>query len=509
MITPTFELFSKKAKEGNLIPVYKEILADTETPVSAFLKIKEGVATGVRPLRPGGDYAYLLESVEGGEKWGRYSFLGANPSIIIKGTGNTVEIIEGGQCQRMLNENPLQVLKTVMARFKPVEIEGLPRFAGGAVGFIGYEGVRFFESIYFKSEQKDQKETHFFFMFTDTFLIFDNLKHKIKIVTNTFVQNADLKEAYQKAVAKIDAVIARIEMPIQKANRLLSKDGNKNAAKTSPSSNMSKDAYMQAVQKAKEFISAGDIFQVQISQRFSVPISSDPFVVYRALRSINPSPYMYYLQWGSLHLVGTSPEVLVRLEGRRAEVRPIAGTRRRGRTDKEDRALEIELLNDPKEHAEHIMLVDLGRNDLGRVCDYGSVQVNALMVVERYSHVMHIVSNIVGQLRESSDSFSLLEACFPAGTVTGAPKIRAMEIIDDLEPDSRGLYAGAVGYFGFDGNMDTCITIRTIVIKDNIATVQAAAGIVADSDPNSEYEETLNKAKAMLSAIEMAEEGLT
>jgi anthranilate synthase component 1 len=348
-------------------------------------------------------------------------------------------------------------------------------------------------------------------MFTDTFLIFDNLKHKIKIVTNAFIGNGDIKEAYQKAVAKIDTTIARFDAPIKNA-RLLQTD-SVGATHATPASNMSQSTFIQSVHKAKEFISAGDIFQVQLSQRFSVPIRSDPFTIYRTLRSINPSPYMYYIQAGSLHLVGTSPEVLVRVEGcsasagGRAEVRPIAGTRRRGKTAEEDLLLEKELLADPKERAEHIMLVDLGRNDLGRVCDYGSVQVTELMVIERYSHVMHIVSNVVGQLKKEGDSFSLLRACFPAGTVTGAPKIRAMQIIDELEPESRGLYAGTVGYFGFDGNMDTCITIRTIVIENNVATVQAAAGIVADSDPDSEYQETINKAKAMLSAIEMAEKG--
>jgi anthranilate synthase component 1 len=493
MITPTFELFSEKTKEGNLIPVYQEILADTETPISAFLKIQEG------------DYSYLLESVEGGEKWGRYSFLGTNPSIIIKGSGTTVEIQQDGCCQTLYNENPLQVLKDVMAKFKQVQIEGLPRFASGAVGFIGYEGVRFFENIHFKSEQTN---TDFFFMFTDTFLVFDNLKHKIKIVTNALIENHDLQKSYNKAVAKIDATIARIQAPMPKTHPLLSIAKKEKTTVMPPVSNTTKEAFIQSVHKAKELISAGDIFQVQISQRFSVPIHADPFTVYRTLRSINPSPYMYYLQWGSRYIVGTSPEVLVRLENRRAELRPIAGTRRRGKTAQEDIALEKELLADPKERAEHIMLVDLGRNDLGRVCEYGSVQVTELMVVERYSHVMHIVSNIVGQLRQEYDAFTLLKACFPAGTVTGAPKIRAMQIIDALESDSRGLYAGTVGYFGFDGNMDTCITIRTIVIEDNIAMVQAAAGIVADSDPDCEYQETVNKARAMLSAIEMAEQGV-
>jgi len=494
MITPSFELFCEKAKEGNLIPVYREILADTDTPVSAFLKIKEG------------DYSYLLESVEGGEKWGRFSFMGTSPSIIIEGAGSTVDLQEGDHHQRFHNENPLQILKTVMARFKPVQIEGLPRFTGGAVGLIGYEGVRFFEpSMQFNGTERDQKEIDFFFMFTDTFLAFDNLKHKIKIVTNAFIENADIKEAYQKAIEKLDVISARFCAPIKQTINLLSTEARQQAIPAT--SNMSKDTFIQSVQEAKALIAAGDIFQVQLSQRFSMPIHSDPFTIYRILRSINPSPYMYYLELGSRHIVGTSPEVLVRLEGKRAEVRPIAGTRRRGSTVQEDLALEKELLADPKERAEHIMLVDLGRNDLGRVCEYGSVKVTELMVVERYSHVMHIVSNIIGQLQNNADSFSLLEACFPAGTVTGAPKIRAMEIIDALEPEGRGLYAGTVGYFGFDGNMDTCITIRTIVIENNIATVQAAAGIVADSDPEREYEETVNKAKAMLSALAMAEKG--
>ncbi len=492
MITPSFDLFCKKAKEGNLIPVYREILADTETPVSAFLKIRTSAGA-----------AYLLESVEGGEKWGRYSFLGTSPSITIKGSGNIVTVTEGGRCE-VFNESPLQILKKVLARFKPVPDLNLPRFSGGAIGFIGYEGVRFFDSIQFKTPETAGREKmpDFFFLITDTVLIFDNLKQTIKIVSNALVEEGTLKETYEKAVSKIDACTKQLG-----ASGVVSAlEAVAPADVVTPKSNISKEAFLSAVGKAKEYICAGDIFQVQISQRFSTPLRCDPLMIYRALRGINPSPYMYYLQLDSLHLVGTSPEVLVRLEGRRVETRPIAGTRRRGTTPEEDKRLEKELLSDPKERAEHIMLVDLSRNDIGRVCEYGSVRVDELMVIERYSHVMHIVSNVVGQLKKQEDAFSLLEACFPAGTVTGAPKIRAMEIIDELETEGRGLYAGAVGYFGFDGNMDTCITIRTIIIDEGVVTVQAAAGIVADSDPNLEYKETLNKTKAMLLAVKMAGE---
>ena len=491
MVTPSFDLFSEKAKEGNLIPVYREILADTETPVSAFLKIK------------GERYAYLLESVEGGEKWGRYSFLGTDPSIVFKGNDDQVEVVRDGKMERMAaNGRPLQVLKKILSEFKPVEMEGLPRFFGGAVGVIGYEAVRFFEPIRFKAAP--QSTPDFFFVLTDTLLIFDNVRHRIKVVSNAFIQDRNLKEAYQEAVQKIEAMIERLHRPLSAPPAGSTKIDQKEA----PRSNFTRDQFKKAVLEAKEYIQAGDIFQVQLSQRFSTSLSADPFTVYRALRSINPSPYMYYLKFDQLHVVGTSPEVLVRLEGKQVETRPIAGTRRRGRTPQEDLALERELLADPKERAEHVMLIDLGRNDLGRISRYGTVKVDELMVIERYSHVMHIVSNVVGALEEGKDAFDVLQACFPAGTVTGAPKIRAMEIINQLEPDARGLYAGAVGYFSFQGNMDTCITIRTIIIEGNRAMVQAAAGIVADSDPDREYEETMNKAKAMLAAIEAAERGL-
>jgi anthranilate synthase component 1 len=498
MITPSFNLFCEMAKEGNLIPVHQEIVADTETPVSAFIKIRTAL--------PAGSTAFLLESVEGGEKWARYSFLGACPSIVIRGEGESVSVMEGGR-QTIFHEPPLEVLQKTLARFRPVPMEGLPRFSGGAIGFIGYEGVRFFEPIQFKNRVGGDAPPDFFFLITDTLLIFDNLKQTIKVVANTFVEGTDLKAAYDQAVEKIRACIEQLESSAQ-VSMVPAVSANPQPL-DGARSNVSKETFIASVEAAKQYIRAGDVFQTQISQRFSAPLETDPFLIYRALRRINPSPYMYYLQFDGLQVVGSSPEVLVRLEGRAVETRPIAGTRRRGKTPEEDRKMEVELLADPKERAEHIMLVDLSRNDIGRVCEYGSVQVNELMVIERYSHVMHIVSNVVGQLNQSEDAFSLLAACFPAGTVTGAPKIRAMEIINELEPEGRDLYAGTVGYIGFDGNMDTCITIRTAVICNGQITVQAAAGIVADSDPNLEYKETINKAKAMLSAIQMAKENAT
>ena len=494
MVYPSFETFCEKAKKGNLIPVHREILADTETPVSAFLKMRKG------------PYSYLLESIEGGEKWGRYSFLGTEPSVVVKGNGRQVTVTRNGKVEKIAADgNPFLVLKKILSDYHPVEIEGLPRFLGGAVGYIGYEMVRFFEPVQFKAPAGATPD--FFFLLTDTLLIFDNVKHRIKVVSNAFIQDENLKEAYERSIQKIEETIARFNTSAAEG-RAGKKKGPEGGRSGAPQSNFTRDQFKKAVLSAKEYIEAGDIFQVQLSQRFSTELTADPFTVYRALRSINPSPYMYYLQFDQLHLVGTSPEVLVRLEGGKVETRPIAGTRRRGKSPEEDSALEKELLADPKERAEHVMLIDLGRNDIGRVCQYGSVKVDELMVIERYSHVMHIVSNVVGLLEKGKDAFDVLQACFPAGTVTGAPKIRAMEIIDELEPEGRALYAGAVGYFSFQGNMDTCITIRTIIIEGNRATVQAAAGIVADSDPDREYEETMNKAKAMLAAIELAERGL-
>lgn len=490
VVNPSFEAFSEKAKKGNLIPVYQEIVADCETPVSAFLKIQNGA------------YPFLFESVEGGEKWGRYSFLGADPSVIIQGKGKQVSVTRNGKTEETtVTGDPLVVLKDLLSTYKPVEIEGLPRFFGGAVGYLSYDMIRFFESI--ETQHPPKEAPDFFFLITDTLLIFDNVSHRIKIVSNTFIDYGDLKLSYERAIRKIDEMLALLNQPLQSPLSL-----KKGPTPGTPTSNVTQEHFESSVLKAKEYIEAGDIFQVQISQRFSVPLAAEPFTVYRALRSINPSPYMFYLGLGETHLVGTSPEVLVRLEGGLVETRPIAGTRPRGLSPEKDKALELDLLADPKERAEHVMLIDLGRNDVGRVGKYGTVKVTEQMVIERYSHVMHIVSNVVGTLEDGKDAFDVLRACFPAGTVTGAPKIRAMEIIDELETEGRSHYAGAVGYFSFQGNMDTCITIRTIIVDGSTATVQAAAGIVADSDPEREFQETVNKAKGMLAAIQLAENGL-
>ena len=489
MYYPSLKEFIKKAKEGNLIPVYQEILADFETPVSAFTKIDTG------------NYAYLLESAERGEGLGRYSFLGSNPSLIFKSKGKRVEIIKDGKKKVRKVSDPLVVLKKLMSRYKFVKVKGLPRFVGGMVGYLSYDMARVFERL--PDENPDDLNLpDAIFLLTDTILIFDHLEHKIKVISNAHIKK-NPKKAYQEAIGKIEGLISQLRKPIREGSRVKGQ-----GLRVKIKSNFTKEAFKKRVRKAKEYIRAGDIIQVVLSQRLETKITVDPFDIYRALRTINPSPYMYYLKCKGLRLIGSSPEILVRLEEGMVEVRPIAGTRPRGRTEKEDRALEKELLADPKERAEHIMLVDLGRNDVGRVAEFGTVKVNELMVIERYSHVMHIVSDVAGKLKRNRDSFDVLRASFPAGTVTGAPKIRAMEIIDELEPVRRGPYAGAVGYFSFSGNLDTCITIRTIVIKGNQAYIQAGAGIVADSIPEREYRETLNKAKAPIKAIENAEKGL-
>jgi anthranilate synthase component 1 len=496
MLYPQLDEFKRLAKKGNLIPVYKEILADTDTPVSAFRKIDDG------------RYSFLLESVEGGEKWARYSFLGSRPSIVLRSYGRTVEIIRGSKKERRAFTNdPLEAVKDILSEYKPVPNPGLPRFHGGAVGFIGYDAVRFFEKMP-EMEKPGLGLPDIFFMITDTMVVFDNITHVIKVVSNAHVNGSSVTEAYKEAVKKIDAIIGKLKRGVRSASSAASGRRQRSKSRAVLSSNFTKPRYERAVLKAKEYIKAGDIFQVVPSQRFETKISVEPFEIYRALRLINPSPYMYFLRCGGATIVGASPEVMVRLEGTRIDLRPIAGTRRRGATEEEDSDLAAELLADPKERAEHIMLVDLGRNDVGRVSRPGSVHVSELMVIERYSHVMHIVSNVRGTLSDENDAYDVVRACFPAGTVSGAPKIRAMEIIDELEPTLRGPYAGAVGYFGFSGNMDTCITIRTLVIKDQVAYIQAGGGVVADSVPALEYQETVNKAKAMMRAVEMAERGL-
>ncbi len=486
MYFPSLEQFREKAKEGNLIPVYKEIMADMETPVTAFMKIDTG------------NYSFLLESVEGGEKWARYSFLGSNPSIIFKCKGSKIAISRDSVTESFESADPLSELKKLLEVYRPVNLPELPRFYGGAVGFLGYDMVRFFEDIGNRADDTLQTDDAVFAI-TDTILIFDNLKHRIKVVSNAHI-DGDVDSAYRDAVSRIDEIIKRLKAQLP---QVVEKVGT---AEIMPE--ITKESFMQMVDNAKDYIKAGDIIQVVLSQRFKAELKADPFNIYRALKLINPSPYMYYLKLDDLKIIGTSPEILVRVEGGNVEVRPIAGTRPRGKTDEEDKALERELLADPKERAEHIMLVDLGRNDIGRVSEVGSIGVTELMTVERYSHVMHIVSNVRGRLNDGIDNFDVLRATFPAGTVSGAPKVRAMEIIEELEPSRRGPYAGCLGYVSFSGNMDMCITIRTMFIKDNTIYMQAGAGIVADSDPASEYQETVNKATALFKAVEMASKGL-
>jgi anthranilate synthase component 1 len=490
LFTPSYEEFLKKSKKGNLIPVYVEILADLETPVSAFLKLDESSG-----------YSFLLESVEGGEKWGRYSFLGISPVVIFRSKGNRVEIIRNGAVQEeIVKKDPLETLKKLISTYTPVESKELPRFYGGAVGYLSYDIVRFFEKL--PDDTTDDLNLYdSFFMITDTIVVFDNIAQKMKIVSNAFLENGKPREVYEQAKEKIKDILERLHQPLQEKEQ-------KTLKNTTYSSSFSKEDFKKAVRKTKEYIKAGDIIQAVLAQRLCTEIECDPFDIYRALRTINPSPYLYYLKFGNLKIVGSSPEVMVRYEDGKVELRPIAGTRPRGKTEEEDQKLMKELLSDPKERAEHVMLVDLGRNDLGRVSRMGTVEVNEFMVIEKYSHVMHIVSNVRGNLNKNKDSFDVIRACFPAGTVSGAPKIRAMEIIEEMEPTKRGPYAGAIGYFGFSGNMETCITIRTAVISGKTLYLGVGAGIVADSKPEKEYQETMNKAKAILTAVEKAHRGL-
>jgi anthranilate synthase component 1 len=489
MYYPSFDAFKAKASQGNLIPVYREIMADLETPVAAFLKLDRG------------DFSFLLESVEGGEKWGRYCFLGGEPSIVFQSKGRRVEITRDGQAEVQEGVDPLEALKQLMGEFHPVEVEGLPRFFGGAVGYLSYDMVRFFERLPDQTVD-DLNVPDSMFMLTDTIVIFDHMLQKIKVVSNALV-DGPLEKTYQQAIARIEQLIARLRQPppTRPARQLP-------AGPLTLTSTFTQEAYEQVVERAKEYIRAGDIIQVVPSQRLEAAIDVDPFDIYRTLRTVNPSPYMFYLKFRDLRLVGSSPEVNVRLEGSLIELRPLAGTRRRGRHATEDLEITAELMQDPKERAEHIMLVDLGRNDVGRVAKIGSVKVTELLQVEKYSHVMHLVSHVVGELAEGKDCYDVMRATFPQGTVSGAPKIRAMEIIEELEPTKRGPYAGAVGYFSYSGNMDTCIALRTMTVKDNRAFVQAGGGVVADSVPELEYEETLNKARALMRAIELARAGI-
>jgi len=495
MIFPTYEEFEKKLDKGNLIPVWKEILADFDTPVSAFKKIETG------------DYSFLLESVEGGEKWGRYSFLGTEPSVIFRSKGKLIEITENGETNN-IEGDPIDELRKLHSRYRPVPESGLPRFHGGAVGYFSYDIVRFVEDLPELGED-ELKLWDSMFMITDTVLVFDNINHKIKIICNAHVEDPEsCRERYENAVNKIEEISEKLRKPAGSRSGTPKNDYNTQSTPPELESNFKPEDYKEAVRKTKEYIKAGDIIQAVISQRWKTKLDVDPFDLYRALRVLNPSPYMFYFKTDSEILVGSSPEVMVRVEDGQVLSRPIAGTRPRGGTEKKDLELEQELLADPKERAEHIMLVDLARNDLGRVSEAGTVHVDELMIIERYSHVMHIVSNVTSKLTPGKDAFDVVRATFPAGTLSGAPKVRAMEIIEETEPERRGAYGGAVGYFSFSGNMDTCITIRTFVIKGDEIFIQAGAGIVADSDPDREFEETVNKVKALVKAVEAAKNGL-
>lgn len=493
-IKPTISEFVDLSSRGNLIPVYGEMLADLETPVSAFLKLR---------AEP---FSFLLESVEGGETLARYSFLGTKPLMCFSSKDDLIQIERGNTVVRRglkAGEDPLHALQSIMSEFKFVSLPELPRFCGGAVGYIAYDMVRFFERLPELAED-DLQLPDCYFMLVDSVVIFDHVTRRIKVLVNAYV-DGDPKDAYESAVERIEATMDALN---QNRPTVRKKSTSEGTYSLKISSNMSCDYFTDMVRRAKEYIAAGDCIQVVLSQRLHTKVSIDSFNIYRALRSINPSPYMFYLTFGDIHLIGSSPEILVTCIDGHVRTRPLAGTRHRGKTPEEDKELEIELLNDEKERAEHIMLVDLGRNDIGRVCKIGTVKVTELMRVERYSHVMHIYSTVEGELDERYTPYDLLRASFPAGTVSGAPKIRAMEIIEELEPNRRGPYAGAVGYFSFSGNMDTAITIRTIVRKGDDVYIQAGAGIVADSTPQREYEETMNKAKALIAAIEMAHKQL-
>jgi len=495
MYKPTLEQVEAMAGQGNLIPIHRDLPADMETPVSVYLKLQdEGPC-------------FLLESVSGGEQVARYSFIGVRPRGIFTAAANEVYLTSEGHGRSVpLDEgrDPLDVLKAEMAKYRPVRQPDLPRFIGGAVGFMSYDAVRRFERL--PDDNPDELQLpEMAFMIAHTVVVIDHARQRLQVVANADLTRGDIRTAYRRAVARIDEVVARLNAPLPEIPP---------PAPVPPNgleSNFTQEQYRKLVEQAKEYIAAGDIFQVVLSQRLSRRSSAHPFGIYRALRMHNPSPYMVFIRFPGglghppLHIISASPEMHVRLEEEMAELRPIAGTRWRGLTVEEDAALAEELLEDEKERAEHIMLVDLGRNDLGRVCEYNTVHVDELMVVERYSHVMHIVSDVRGQLKAGYDAFDLLRATFPAGTVSGAPKVRAMEIIDELETTRRGIYAGVIGYIGYDGTMDSCIAIRTVVMQGDTVHIQAGGGIVADSDPQREYEESWNKAKALAEAVTYAE----
>jgi anthranilate synthase component 1 len=484
---PSREDFLGLVQQGNLVPIVREILADLETPVAAFLKIHRG------------PYGFLLESVEQGQKWGRYSFLGTEPARVLRLRGRTVELeTPGGATVRRETDDPFGEVKRLLAPYRPVPVPGLPRFTGGAVGYVGYDMVRQFERLPSHATD-DLAVPDACLMLVRSLLVFDNMAQKIKVVAHAYVGDGVAPEdAYDEAVRRIDELVARLAHAVDEPH-------GTGGASGEVRSNLTPEAYQAMVRRAKDYVMAGDVIQVVLAQRFEVPLTAAPINVYRCLRTVNPSPYHFYLALGRDHVAGASPEVMVRVEDGEVTVRPIAGTRPRGTVEREDAELEAELVANPKEIAEHVMLVDLGRNDVGRVSEIGSVEVTERMIVERYSHVMHLVSNVRGSLAPGEDLFTAFRATFPAGTLSGAPKVRAMQIIDELEPVRRGLYGGAVGYFAFGGAMDTAIAIRSVLMRDGIAYVQAGAGIVADSDPESEHRECVNKARGAIQAVRLAE----
>ena len=485
----TFDEFVDLAQRGTFVPVCREIMADLLTPVSAFLKIAEN-----------SDYAFLLESVEGGEHVGRYSFLGKDPFLVLRGRGGKTTIEEAGSVSER-DEPFLDVLRRVMAEFTAPVVPGFPRFTGGAVGYVDYDAAELFEPAVRLEKPKTDRDQAAFMLF-DTVLAFDHVKHRILAIANARVRpGADMRSLYDFACARIGFLERELERSLSRTERRTSSGLDVRAHQT-------RDQYEASVRKIQEDIAAGEIYQAVLSQRFDTTTSAPPFDVYRALRHVNPSPYMFFIRMGADAIIGASPEMLVRVEGSHVETHPIAGTRRRGATPEEDQQLAEELRRNEKERAEHVMLVDLGRNDIGRVAEIGSVRVPQYMTIERFSHVMHLVSRVEGKLAEGADRLDALKATFPAGTLTGAPKIRAMQIVGELEPTRRDLYGGAVGYLDFAGNLDFCIAIRTITMHGQQATVQSGGGIVADSTPAGEYQETRDKAGAMLQALEMAESGI-
>jgi len=489
---PSRDEFTVLARKGNMIPVYTEFVADYETPIAVFEKIDDGVRS------------FLLESAESNDHVGRYSFLGSGPRTYFEARGKRIRIEENGESREFdTAADPLMELQGLMSAYKPVEIPGLAPFSGGAVGYIGYDTVRFFEPTVGEPPPDQLGLPDMVFIVTDTFLVFDHRFRRLKIFANAFVEGKKLDEAYDEATQKIERIVKKLEAPTKP--RLM--NAAPVTAGPNPRSNTTREEFHEMVRKAKGHIEAGDIFQMVPSQRFEIEFDGDPLALYRALRFVNPSPYMFCVKFGErFALVGSSPEVHVRLRDRTVEIRPIAGTRKRGATSDEDRHLAQELLADPKERAEHLMLVDLARNDVGRIAEFGTVKLTEFMAIERYSHVMHIVSNVVGQLAERYTAYDVMRATFPAGTVSGAPKVRAMQLIYEFEKAKRGVYAGAVGYFGFDGQLDSCIALRSTVLKDGIAYVQAGGGVVADSEPELEYQESVNKAMATFRAIERAEQ---